>query len=181
MTQPRATDVEYPCAQPPLQPLGSNARLPSQTATAMDADDDAETPPRTHIRWFHAGHGVGHLDLLATPVVARAAAGAAHTAWTGFTRAESDRCEAAWHALSDAQRAHALAGDPALPVAAPVLNDDDEVRRVPCVMRTRVTLLIYTYAGRAHPRCPYWERAALRGRCAHAACTSCHLALTCVH
>lgn len=92
----------------------------------MDSEEDPEAPPRTHIRWFHAGHGLGHLDLLATPVVAKPASAAANT-WTAFTRDESDRCEAAWHALSDAQRARALAGDPALPVAAPVINEDDEV------------------------------------------------------
>lgn len=93
----------------------------------MDAEDDSESPPPTHIRWFHAGHGLGHLDLLATPVVAKAAS-ASNPSWTGFTRDESDRCEAAWQALSDEQRARALEGDPSLAVAAPVLNEDEEVR-----------------------------------------------------
>ena len=96
----------------------------------MDSDEDSDNPPPTHIRWFHAGHGLAHLDLLATPIPGfPKATSAPVTSWTAFTREESDCCEAGWHALSDEQRAKALVGDPDVPVAAPVINNDDEVRK----------------------------------------------------
>ena len=108
----------------------------------MDSDEDSDNPPPTHIRWFHAGHGLAHLDLLATPIpVLPRAASAPITSWTAFTREESDCCEAAWHALSDEQRASALAGDPGVPVAAPLINDDDEVSQSNNVFTTETYFL----------------------------------------
>jgi hypothetical protein len=91
----------------------------------MTSEGDLDTPPHTHIRWFHAGHGLGHLDLLAVPVVAKIASSNNASAWTSLTRDESDCCEAAWQQLSDEQRAKALEGDPSLPMAAPVVNEDE--------------------------------------------------------
>lgn len=93
----------------------------------MDSEEDSsDTPPATHIRWFHAGHGVGHLDLLATPILSKLKpTSATNTSWTPFTRDESDCCEAAWHALDDEQRVKALAGDPGIPPAVPLINVDE--------------------------------------------------------
>ena len=143
----------------------------------MDSDEDSDNPPPTHIRWFHAGHGLAHLDLLATPIpVLPRAASAPITSWTAFTREESDCCEAAWHALSDEQRASALAGDPGVPVAAPLINDDDEVSQSNNVFTTEHTSYLYVTGG-THTRYPYWKRAPFRGRSPNATCTSLHLTL----
>lgn len=111
----------------------------------MDAEEDSETPPATHICWFHAGHGLGHLDLLAAPVVAKPAS-AANTPWTGFTPEESNACEAAWQALSDAERAKALENDPGLglQVAAPVINEDEEVGSGHSMIRIPPLLSLYS-------------------------------------
>ena len=110
----------------------TNSALDPTSFENMDSkDEDADTPPPMHIRWFHAGHGLAHLDLLATPIpVLAKATSAAITSWTAFSREESDLCEAGWHALSDEQRVKALADDPGHPVADPVINADDEVRQL---------------------------------------------------
>ncbi len=155
----------------------SATRLEPHVVRKMDSDEDSDNPPPTHIRWFHAGHGLAHLDLLATPIpVLAKAASAPITSWTAFTREESDCCEAAWHALSDEQRANALAGDPGLPVAAPLINDDDEVSQSINILTTERTYHLYATGG-AHTRYPYRKRAAFRGRSPNAACTSPHLTL----
>lgn len=108
----------------------SVTRLGPHIVRNMDSDEDSGSPPPTHIRWFHAGHGLAHLDLLATPIPGfPKTASAPITSWTAFTREESDSCEAGWHALSNEQRANALVGDPGVPVAVPVINNDDEVRK----------------------------------------------------
>jgi hypothetical protein len=103
----------------------SSSLSPSSSAAA--AAEEEEDPPPTHIRWFHAGHGLAHLDLLASPVsvpvpttktktkVASASAASSSWTrtrtwtWTGLTRDESDSCEAAWLRLDDELRAGALA------------------------------------------------------------------------
>jgi hypothetical protein len=123
----------------------TNSDLDPTSSENMDSEEDSDTPPPMHIRWFHAGHGLAHLDLLATPIpILPKATSASITSWTAFTREESDFCETGWHALSDEQRANALAGDPGLPVAEPVINADDEVRQSTNQMSSFLNVL-FTY------------------------------------
>ena len=152
-----------------IQTQLTKLRLGPNVVLKMDSEEDSDTPPPMHIRWFHAGHGLAHLDLLATPIPVLPKA--TITSWTAFTQEESDCCEAAWHALSDEQRVNALAGEPGLPVARPIINADDEVSQSINVLISERTFHLSTTGG-IHTRRPYRKRAPFRGRSSNVARTS---------
>jgi hypothetical protein len=76
---------------------------------------------KTHVRWWHSSHGTAHLELLATP-----SAKISSLSWTKLTRDESDRCEDAWQALTEEEKAESQRSSSDRPVAAPVIEEGEE-------------------------------------------------------
>lgn len=61
------------------------------------------------------------MELLATPP-----AKIPSLTWTKLTREESNRCEEAWQALTEEEKADAKRPPPDRPVAAPTIEEEEE-------------------------------------------------------